>query len=168
MKPPLINLDRLDIQILSLLLADGRKKKTQISEKIGLSITPCCQRIKKLESAGIIQSYHAKLNLDSLLPLSYFRVQLTLDNYSLEAAQNLEAQVLKIPEIISCEAILGDIDYLLLFAATDMDHYQQRLESLLATIKGGYDYRTYAVAKTVKEQSVEKSRWLLETWGKNF
>lgn len=164
MKLPKIKLDRLDLRILSLLLSDGRITKSQIAEQVGLSLTPCCERIKKLEAAGVIQGYRAELDLQALVPVSYFRVQITFLDTDLEYFRQFEALVATIPQIIECEAILGDIDYLLLFAVTSTEQYQQILEALLTNIEGNVDYRTYPVSKSVKAQTVEKSRWLLDAW----
>jgi len=168
MKLQRISLDRLDIRILTLLQADGRMTKTQIADQIGLSITPCCERIKKLESAGVIRGYHAQLDLEQMLHLSYFRTPITLNNYSLEATRQFEALVHDNSEIIECEAVLGDIDYQLLIAARDMDHYQQLLEALLTSTNNGFNYRTYPVSKTVKRLSTALTSDVLSDLGKQL
>lgn len=156
-------MDRLDIRILSLLLEDGRMTKTQIAERIGLSITPCCERIRRLEKRGIVRGYHADLNLTEMLGHSRFRVQIILSNYSLERARQFEKLIRDIPEVLECQAVLGDVDYQLLFTAKDMDHYQQLIENLQESVDGGFDYRSYPISKAVKEQSAASGRLLLQS-----
>lgn len=155
-------LDRLDMQILSLLLGNGRITTTQIADQIGLSITPCAKRIRKLEKTKIIGGYRAELNMLELFDLSCFRVQLTLNKYSLETAIAFESKVLETSEIIECEATLGEFDYLLLVATTNTDHYQRLIEQLLTSTEGGFDYRTYVVSKSIKTQSAKNSVKLFE------
>ena len=68
------SLDRIDVKILQLLQANGRITNTELAGKVGLSATPCAERVKALERLGYIESYGAKLNprllqLELLLPL---------------------------------------------------------------------------------------------------
>ncbi|RML41773.1 AsnC family transcriptional regulator [Pseudomonas syringae pv. ribicola] len=59
----LVKLDRIDINILVELQKDGRMTNVSLADAVGLSASPCLQRVKRLESAGYISSYKAHLNL---------------------------------------------------------------------------------------------------------
>ena len=59
-------LDRIDMKILSVLQADARIPITELAERVGLSVTPCGERIKNLEKEGVILGYQARLNPHAL------------------------------------------------------------------------------------------------------
>ena len=59
-------LDKLDIRILSMLQKDGRISYVDLADKVGLSSTPCIERVKRLEKEGYIEGYHARLNPELL------------------------------------------------------------------------------------------------------
>ncbi|NQY89128.1 MAG: Lrp/AsnC family transcriptional regulator [Colwellia sp.] len=146
-------MDRLDIKILSALSSNGRMTKLQLSDVVGLSATPCWERIKKLEKAGIIRGYHAELDLQKLADVSYLRVEVTLKNYSLSVAKKFEQMIQSIPQIVECEAILGDIDYLLKIMSSGVDDYLQIIESVNGQEQIDFDYKTLSISKIVKVPS---------------
>ncbi|MGL6047070.1 MAG: Lrp/AsnC family transcriptional regulator, partial [Vogesella sp.] len=51
-------LDKLDIKILQHLQANARIAMTELAEKVGLSTTPCTERVRRLEREGVIEGYH--------------------------------------------------------------------------------------------------------------
>jgi len=53
-------LDAIDLRILDLLQHEGRVTLTELGERVGLSTSPCSQRVKRLERLGVISGYHAK------------------------------------------------------------------------------------------------------------
>ena len=61
-----MRLDRYDVKILQILHDNGRITKSHLAETINLSVSPCWERVKKLEEAGIIEGYGAKVNTDIL------------------------------------------------------------------------------------------------------
>ena len=72
-------LDKIDRNILRILQADGRISFTELGEKVGLSTTPCTERVRRLEREGIIMGYNARLNpqhLKGSLPVSYTHLTL--------------------------------------------------------------------------------------------
>ena len=156
------HLDRLDLRILALLLRDGRLSKSRIAEEIGLTITPCSDRIRRLEKMGIIRGYHADLDFAAITDFSLFRLNLNLNHYSLDRARQFEKVVCRTPEILECEAVLGEYDYQLLYAAHDVDHYQQSIETLMDCIEDGFDYWTFPISKVVKSRSATSDLLLQE------
>ncbi len=63
-----MRLDDRDIEILRVLTREGRITKAALAERIGLSPTPCWDRLRKLEKAGLIEGYGARINLRKLAP----------------------------------------------------------------------------------------------------
>ncbi len=147
----LAQLDRLDLKIVTALLREGRISKVQLSDQVGLSATPCWERIKKLEKSGIIRGYHADIDLSRLVNISYFRVEITLNNYSMAVAQRFERTVNAMPEVIECEAVLGGLDYILKIAASSTESYREIMENLLEEEGMDFDFRTFPVTKAVKD-----------------
>jgi len=139
------------MKILSALYRDGRMTKLQLAEEVGLSATPCWERMKKLERNGIIKGYHAELDLKKIAAISATRVEVTLRDYSLAAAAEFEKVVCQMPEVIECEAVLGNIDYILKILSRNVEDYQRLIESLLASLSMEVEHKTLPVSKTIKQ-----------------
>lgn len=145
-----MKMDKLDIKILSALCQNGRMTKLQLSDVVGLSATPCWERIKKLEKAGIIQGYHAEVDIQELANVSYSRVEITLKNYSLSVAKKFEQMIQKMPQVVECEAVLGDVDYILKILSQGGDNYLEIIEKFGDNGLIEFDYKTLAVSKVIK------------------
>ncbi|SEK38889.1 transcriptional regulator, AsnC family [Colwellia chukchiensis] len=148
-----VGLDRIDLKILSALSRDGRMTKLQLSEEVGLSATPCWERMKKLEKNGTIKGYRAELNLNKIIDVSYYRVEISIKNYSTAKANEFEKLVASIAEIVECEAVLGSIDYLLKIVSPHIDAYQKTIEYLLGCSDLDIDHKTIPISKNVKTAS---------------
>ena len=146
-----MKLDRHDIRILAALQADGRIAKTKLAEKVFLSPTAAWERIKKLESAGVIASYHARINLEKFTKPTMVMLEVTLKSHQAHDFRKFEDAVQTIPEIVECHATGGGIDYLLKLVTPDIDHYQRLIDQMLERDIGIDRYFTYIVTKPVKE-----------------
>jgi Lrp/AsnC family transcriptional regulator of ectoine degradation len=147
---PELNLDSYDLQILALLQTNGRMAKTRIAELIGLSATPCGARIERLEKAGLIRGYHAAIDLAKLAALTRYRVTVVMKDWTPAKASRFESAVARIPNIVECEAVLGEIDYVMTVVAASVAHYQEIMGTLLASDVDNFNYTTYTVSKPVK------------------
>ena len=147
-------LDRIDLRILDAVQRDGRITKLALAEKVGLSPTPCWMRLRKLEKAGLITGYHAKLALRSVAPIATVLVEVALGNHRQADFDRFERAVRDIPEIVSCWSVGGGVDYLLKVVARDIDAYQRLIDALLEREIGIDRYFTYIVTKTVKDETV--------------
>jgi Lrp/AsnC family transcriptional regulator of ectoine degradation len=150
---PNLALDPFDLQILSVLRSNGRMTKVKLAELIGLSPTPCGARIERLEKAGYIRGYHADVDIMKLAELTRFRVTLSLHNWSLPKVKRLEAAIVKEPNIIECEAVLGDVDYILTVVAGSISHYQEIIGALMSAFPDEIDYTTYPASKMIKREN---------------
>lgn len=147
-----LNLKASDLNILSALQADGRMPKVKLAELVGLSPTPCGVRIEKLEKAGLIRGYHADINIAQLARLQRFRVTISMRNWNPPKSKLFESAVARMPNIVECEAVLGDIDYVLTVLAGSISHYEEILGGLLGVFPDEIDYTTYPVSKPIKRE----------------
>jgi len=148
----MIELDKIDVKIISALHRDGRMTKLQLSEEVGLSATPCWERMKKLEKKGVIKGYHAELDLKKITYLYFSRVEITIKDHTLAKASSFEKIICSISEVIECEAVLGNIDYVLKILSRNIEEYQLIIEKLLdSCLPIVLDYKTLPVSKIIKE-----------------
>ena len=125
------SLDKFDLAILRIMLADSRETLQEIGAKVGLSPTTCWSRIKKLESAGVIRRY--TLDLDKAL-LGYrdsVIVQVTLESHSDETLYEFGRVLATIPEVLEAYLVSGDYDYYIRIAVRDTRDYERLLRERL-------------------------------------
>ncbi|UYG06942.1 Lrp/AsnC family transcriptional regulator [Halomonas sp. M4R1S46] len=145
-----MKLDRYDLKILEILSRDGRITKSKLAEAINLSVSPCWERVRRLEKAGIIEGYAARLNPRVLVPRTPVWVQIELKAHNAESFARFEALVHDTPEVTECVAVGGGVDYLVKFEAPSIDAYQRLIDAWLMSDVGIERYFTYIVTKTVK------------------
>lgn len=145
-------LDQIDLKILDAIQRNGRITKLALAEKVGLSPTPCWMRLRKLEKAGIVTGYHAKLSVRTIAPVATVLVEVTLGNHRQADFDRFERAIRDIAEIVACWSVGGGVDYLLKIMARDIDAYQRLIDSLLDREIGIDRYFTYVVTKTVKDE----------------
>jgi Lrp/AsnC family transcriptional regulator, leucine-responsive regulatory protein len=131
-----MDLDRIDVAILEHLQQDGRATTLELSEKVGLSPSPCHRRQRLLEEAGIIQRYVALLDQERVgLPVNVF-VTVELAQHSEQNLLRFEAAVADWPEIMECYEMTGSSDYLLRVVCADLAAYEQFMRRTLSRIEG--------------------------------
>ena len=145
-----VRLDRLDLKILATLQRAGRITNLELAETIGLSATPCLQRVRRLETAGYIRSYGAELDIDRLCTNIVVFTEITLRNHSREDFLRFEKTVQGIPQILNAYLVSGGYDYLVQFIARNILDYQAVVESLLDLDLGIEKYFSYVAIKQVK------------------
>ncbi|MBF60139.1 MAG: AsnC family transcriptional regulator [Halomonas sp.] len=148
----MMKLDRYDLKILDILSRDGRITKSKLAEAINLSVSPCWERVKRLEKAGVIQGYSARINSEVLVPRNAVWVQIELKQHNVDSFARFEALVMQTPEVTECVAVGGGVDYLVKFEARTIDSYQRLMDKWLVSEAGIERYFTYIVTKTVKHE----------------
>ncbi|PWE29524.1 AsnC family transcriptional regulator [Pararhodobacter marinus] len=143
-------LDDRDIAILAILSREGRIAKTELAARVNLSPTPCWDRMKRLEQAGLIRGYRAEVDLERLGPHVQVFVTLELDSHKAESFQRFERIVARIDAISGCWAIGGGYDYLMQVVTTDVAAFQDLMDGLLESRAGVRRYYSYIVTKPVK------------------
>ena len=136
MKKP-IQLDRLDIKILAALQQDGSLSNQSLSEKIGLSASPCSRRVKHLEDLGVIENRVVLLDRKKLgLDITVI-IQIGMDRHTTERFDVFEEQISQFDEVVECYLITGqDADYMLKVLVPDMEAYQNFLLNNITQIPG--------------------------------
>ena len=143
-----VRLDRIDINILAQLQRNGRISNINLANAVALSPSPCLQRVKRLEEAGYITSYNARIDLAKLGETITIFTEVTLSDHHREDFIKFEAAIRTIDEVIECHLISGGYDYLLKFIARGVAHYQSVIESILERDIGVAKYFSYIVIKS--------------------
>lgn len=147
-------LDKIDLKILQILQENSKITNLELSKKIGLSPAPTLERVKKLESINIIQSYHAKVNGEKLgLNVRTF-VLVTLAWNKENALENFIEKVNKINEIVEGYIITGDGDFLLKIITKDISSYEQLLFKRLSQIEEVERLKTFMTLSKIKKSKV--------------
>jgi DNA-binding Lrp family transcriptional regulator len=141
-------LDRIDVNILVQLQNDGRMTNVSLAEAVGLSPSPCIQRVKRLEAGGYITGYGAHINLIKLADTITVFTEVTLADHRREDFVRFEASVRHIDEIMECHLVSGGYDYLLRFIVRSIAHYQELIENILDKNIGVEKYFSYIVIKS--------------------
>lgn len=143
-------IDDRDLKILQILSRDGRIKVSDLAKQLNLSATPCWERLRRLEKAGIVKSYHAEIALEKVADYMCTFVVLELENHRAESFQTFEREIDKHPEIMACWAIGGGYDYLMQVITSNVEKYQELMDKLLDRRVGISQYSTYIVTKSIK------------------
>lgn len=131
-----MKLDEFDYKIIRLLIQDARQTHLEISDKIGLSPSPCARRIRKLEDAGLITGYTAKID-ESILGFDFtVFVSIKLDRQIDENLVDFEKNILRYPEVLDCWLMTGTYDYLLRVAVRDLNEFEHFLTGRLTKVSG--------------------------------
>lgn len=145
-----MELDRYDYQILKLLQQDGRMSNQDLADQIGLSPSPCLRRVRALEEAGIIQSYHALVDAKQLGYALMAIISIAMDKHTGERFETFDEQISAIPEVLECLLITGQTaDYQLKVIVKDLDHYQDLLLNRINRITGVTSVHTSFVLRKV-------------------
>ena len=147
-------LDKRDLEILRILTVEGRISNAALAERVGLSASPCWERVKRLEKAGIVSGYRAEINLKKLGPHVTIFVTVELGDHTAAAFRRFEKAVLNYEEVVSCWALGGGFDYILQVVCKDIESYQTLIDEMLGSEIGLARYFTYVVTKPVKTQGV--------------
>lgn len=144
-----LQLDRLDMKILTALIRDGRITKASLSDAVGLSPTACCARIDRLERKRFIRGYHADVDVEQLANLTRFVMTVSLRDYTPKKARRFEAIIADIPFVVQCDAVSGSAHFVLQILAESTSHFHETVKPMLAM---EIDYTTFTVSRTIQRQ----------------
>ena len=151
-------LDATDHAILALLQGDGRMTHAAIAEEIHLSPSACLRRVRRLEAAGIISGYHARLDRALLGLGATVFVEISLDGQQEHQLDEFEAAAREVPEILACHLMAGDADYLLQIVATDVADYERVHRTAMARLPHVAKVRTNFVLRSVIDRAPIEAR----------
>lgn len=150
-RQPVRSLDKLDRRILTLLQGDGRMSMKDLAEAVGLTITPCIERVKRLERDGVIMGYYARLNPTLLGSGLLVFVEISLGNKAGNMFDKFRREVLRIPEVLECHLVSGDFDYLIKARIREIAEYRRLLGDILLQLPGAAQSKSYVVMEEIKE-----------------
>ena len=129
-------LDNTDRRILRVIQEEARVSNSELAERVGLSPSPCWRRVRTLEENGVIERYVTLVNAKAFgLPINVFAT-VTLEKQAESALELFEKAVKKRPEVMECNLMTGEFDYLLRVVVPDLAAYERFLMDHLTRIKG--------------------------------
>jgi Lrp/AsnC family leucine-responsive transcriptional regulator len=149
-----MNLGKHDLAILAVLREDARASLQEISARVGLSTTPCWNRIKKMEAEGVIQGYTVRINPGAIGFTETVIVQVTLDSHTDETLFEFGKRLEEIPEVTEAYLVSGDYDYYIRIAVKDTRDYERLLRESLYRIPGIRHSKSTFVLRTLKESPI--------------
>jgi len=146
-----MTIDKIDISLLNLLQNNTKLNTKELAQKIGLSVTPTYERIKRLEKQGYIKDYVAILDkklIDKNLMVMSF---VSLKSHSKDILIDFENSVIKFDEIIECFHVTGSYDYQLKVIVSDMEEYQFFIKNKLSSIDNIANVQSSFVMSSLKD-----------------
>ena len=147
-------LDKTNKKILAELQHDGRISNLELASRVNLSAAACLERVRKLQEAGYILGYTARLNPELLDVALLVFIEVVLDRTTPDVFDEFKRAVHKVPEVMECHMVAGGFDYLIKVRVKDMAAYRTFLGKSLLQLKGVRETHTYAVIEEVKNSSI--------------
>lgn len=147
-------LDAIDLKIIKELQIDSKQSIKQISQKINLSITPTHERIKKIESSGVIDKYVAIVKPEMLGKKLIVYCQVTLIQHEENAFKKFEDYVNSVSKIAEVSYIAGSFDILLKIILKDMDEYQNFVLKEMSQLEIISNIQSSFVIKQIKNNTL--------------
>ncbi len=146
-----VDLDDFDRKILAILRQDGRITFTDLAQQVGLSKTPCQQRVRRLVDKGVITGFAAivdpaKVGLDHV---AFAEVKLSDTREA--ALKQFNAAVRAIPEVEECHMIASSFDYLLKVRTVDIRRYRIVLGEKISSLPHVASTSTFVAMETISE-----------------
>jgi len=150
-KLSIVDLDEFDRRILAILGQNGRITFTELAQQVGLSKTPCQQRVKRMQESGLIVGFRAivdpaKVGLDHVA-----FTEVKLSDTREEALREFNAAVRRLPEVEECHMIASSFDYLLKVRTADIRRYRIVLGEKISTLPHVASTSTFVAMETICE-----------------
>lgn len=124
-------IEETDRHILEILQADASIPLATLAERVGLSLSPCWRRVKRLREEGVIVGQVTLLDPKAVGLTVTVMATVTLESHAEENVTAFEDAVRTAPEVMECYAVTGERDYLLRIVVTDIEAYEQFLTARL-------------------------------------
>lgn len=132
----MVELDKIDRNIIGILQRDATVSVQDIAGQVGLTNNPCWRRIKRLEEQGVIERRVAIVNPKAIgLGITAF-VSIRIDSHNQQWLTSFADSIEQISEIIECHRMTGDVDYLLKVLVRDLEHYDNVYQELITRVSG--------------------------------
>lgn len=144
-------LDNIDRNILRIIQREGRISFVELGERVGLSTTPCMERVRRLEREKFILGYGARLNPQKLQANLLVFVEISLESKSASIFDDFRRAAIKLPHVLECHLVSGDFDYLIKARISEMASYRKLLGDILLKLPGVRESKSYIVMEEIKE-----------------
>ncbi|HET6226108.1 MAG TPA: Lrp/AsnC family transcriptional regulator [Bacteroidia bacterium] len=149
-----LNLDKIDLKILKILQENAKITNLQLSGEIGLSPAPTLERVKKLETAKLIQGYYTQVNEEALGIGIKAVIQITLARQLENAISNFKKEINKIPEIMECYQVTGNADYILIVLLKDIRDFENLISQRLSKVEEIGQMQTMVILSKIKDSKL--------------
>jgi Lrp/AsnC family leucine-responsive transcriptional regulator len=146
-------LDRIDLRILRALQAEGRLTNADLAARVNVSAATCHRRTQRLFEEGYITGVRAEVAPAAVGLGALVMVGVVLDRSTPESFAAFEEAVHKLKEVLDCNLVAGDFDYLLKIRVRDMADFNKLHGQKLIALPGVRQTRTFFVMKEVKENA---------------
>ncbi len=148
------DLDRIDRKILDILQHEGRIPMTELAQRIGLSTSPCSDRVRRMERDGVITGYYARVSPKALGKNLLLFVEITLASKSDQIFDKVRNELLHVPDVQECHLVSGSFDYLVKARLSGMAEYRSLLGDILKKLPVNAQSQSYVVIEELKESLV--------------
>ena len=149
-----MKMDKIDKKILEILQRNAKITNAQLSKEIGLSPAPTLERVRKLESKGIISGYNAKLDMSKIgLGVSTF-VMVTLKEQNKKNLVSFLDKIKDVNNVIECHHITGSADFILKVVSENIESYQELMLETVSEIEVTDSLQSMVILSTFKDSKV--------------
>lgn len=145
--------DRIDFKILRALQSEGRLSNADLAERVNVSAATCHRRTQRLFDEGHITGVRAEVAPATVGLGALVMVGVVLDRSTPESFGAFEGAVMEMKEVLDCNLVAGDFDYLLKIRVRDMADFNKLHGQKLIALPGVRQTRTFFVMKEVKENA---------------
>jgi Lrp/AsnC family transcriptional regulator, leucine-responsive regulatory protein len=148
-----MDLDDADKKILRLLQENARLTNKDLAKKLGLSITPVFERVRKLEKRGFIKKYVAVLDHEKVNRGMTVFLHIKMQSHNHESIEHLMKEVQSLEEVMECYHVTGETDFLMKVLVPDMRTYEEFVLGKLTKISGIGNINSSIVMREVKHKT---------------
>jgi Lrp/AsnC family leucine-responsive transcriptional regulator len=149
-----VKIDAIDRKILEILQTNSNITNAQLAQEVGLSPAPTLERVKKLETAGVIRSYHAVIDTVSVgMGVSTF-VMVTLKGHNRDNIEKFMKAISAIDEVVECHHLTGHADFIMKIVAPDIPQYQKLMLEKVSNIEVVDGLQSMVILSTFKDSKV--------------
>jgi Lrp/AsnC family leucine-responsive transcriptional regulator len=145
--------DRIDLKILRALQSEGRLTNAELAVRVNVSAATCHRRTQRLFDEGYITGVRAEVAPAAVGLGALVMVGVVLDRSTPESFAAFEGAVMEMKEVLDCNLVAGDFDYLLKIRVRDMADFNKLHGQKLIALPGVRQTRTFFVMKEVKENA---------------
>jgi Lrp/AsnC family leucine-responsive transcriptional regulator len=145
-------IDKIDTKILKILVVNAKISTADLAKSVGLSTSPCWQRVRRLEADGYITGYAAKLDQYKLGATEIVFVEVSLERHNQDALKAFGRTIKELDEVLEVFLTSGEHDYLLKVAVTGTRGYEDFLTNKLSKIPGIRQTRSSFALRCLKNE----------------